>query len=229
MRRGAPAVAARVAGDAVTFDADAGAFRGRAVAPAGRGEFGADRAGVPLRWSSRAVRVPRPTSTTPGCSSKPAGWSSGAGAAPFLNDADAAGIAEMPLRCRPRGRWRGVRADARHGNRLGAVRRWAPAAEHRARAPRGRGARRARGGSLGLGAGVRSELGLDWPAWVARLDQVLAEIHRLFWPDIHPRRRGQRALRRGSLLRAPVEVRPAALGLPPGRSARRSQHERYNP
>jgi len=33
-------------------------------------------------------------------------------------------------------------------------------------------------------ASVRSRLGLDWPAWVRRVDDYLDELHRLFWPDV---------------------------------------------
>ena len=32
-------------------------------------------------------------------------------------------------------------------------------------------------------ARTRSQLGLDWPQWTARVNRYLGELHRLFWPD----------------------------------------------
>jgi polyphosphate glucokinase len=33
-------------------------------------------------------------------------------------------------------------------------------------------------------ARVRTELNLDWPAWIARVNEYLAYMHALFWPDV---------------------------------------------
>lgn len=33
-------------------------------------------------------------------------------------------------------------------------------------------------------ARVRTELGLDWPAWAERVNLYLARMHALFWPDV---------------------------------------------
>jgi polyphosphate glucokinase len=32
-------------------------------------------------------------------------------------------------------------------------------------------------------ARIRTQLGLDWPAWIARVNEYLARMHILFWPD----------------------------------------------
>ena len=32
-------------------------------------------------------------------------------------------------------------------------------------------------------ARIRTKLGLDWPAWIARVNEYLARMHALFWPD----------------------------------------------
>ena len=75
----------------------------------------------------------------------------------FLNDADAAGIAEM--------RWgagrglKGVVIMLTFGTGIGTA----------------------------LFADGKlfpnTELGLDWPAWIARVNEYLARMHALFWPD----------------------------------------------
>jgi len=33
-------------------------------------------------------------------------------------------------------------------------------------------------------ARIRTALGLDWPAWIDRVNDYLAAMHRLFWPDV---------------------------------------------
>jgi polyphosphate glucokinase len=33
-------------------------------------------------------------------------------------------------------------------------------------------------------AHVRTALGLDWPAWIERVNVYLAQMHALFWPDM---------------------------------------------
>lgn len=100
--------------------------------------------------------------------------------ATFVNDADAAGLAELRF-----GAARGERGTVlmlTFGTGIGSAlfvdgRLW-PNTEL---------------GHLRLGAEeaeqyasarVRSELGLDWPAWAARVNAVLAEFERLFWPDL---------------------------------------------
>jgi polyphosphate glucokinase len=32
-------------------------------------------------------------------------------------------------------------------------------------------------------ARMRTQLGLDWPAWIARVNEYLAQMHTLFWPE----------------------------------------------
>ena len=74
-----------------------------------------------------------------------------------------------------------ARRDARHRHRLGAVRRRPAGAQHRARPPAGgqRGGRAAR-----LGARPASSAASSWQAWAAEVNVVLAELHRLLWPDL---------------------------------------------
>lgn len=98
----------------------------------------------------------------------------------FLNDADAAGLAEMRL-----GAGRDHRGtvlivtlgtgigsalfiDGRlvPNTELGHLRVGDEEAEHRA------------------SARARVERSLDWPAWAGELNAVLAELHRLLWPDL---------------------------------------------
>lgn len=149
----------------------------------------------------------------------------------FLNDADAAGIAEMRF-----GAGRGVGGVVfvlTLGTGIGS----APFVDGHLlpNSELGHLALAALGGleaEAWASARVRSELGLDWPAWVARLDQVLAEIHRLFWPDLFilGGAVSERFGEWGALLRSPVEVRPAALGPAAGAiGAAIAAHERYNP
>jgi polyphosphate glucokinase len=33
-------------------------------------------------------------------------------------------------------------------------------------------------------AQVRTAEGLDFPGWIARVNEYLAELHRLLWPDV---------------------------------------------
>src|SRR5882724_6385140 len=56
-------------------------------------------------------------------------------------------------------------------------------------------------------AQVRTAEGLDFPAWVARVNDYLLAMHKLFARRVHPRRRGERALRR---VRAPAALAGAA-------------------
>lgn len=127
----------------------------------------------------------------------------------FLNDADAAGLAEMRIGA-GRGE-RGVVMMLTFGTGIGSAlfvdgRLW-PNTEL---------------GHLEVGgaeaeaqasARVRSELALDWPAWCARVNGVLAAYHALFWPDLFIIGGGvsDRFEEFGGLLRAPARIVPAAL------------------
>ena len=98
----------------------------------------------------------------------------------FLNDADAAGVAEMTLGA---GRGRdgtvmvltlgtgigtAIFVDGRllPNTELGHLEVRGREAEHRA------------------SARVRAEQGLSWPAWAAAVNEVLAAYHALLWPDV---------------------------------------------
>lgn len=81
-------------------------------------------------------------------------------------------------------------------------------------------------------ARVRSRLSLGWQDWVARLDVVLAELHRLFWPDVFVL--GGAVSEHfddwGPLLHAPCPVLSAELGAHAGVvGAAVAAAERYNP
>ena len=98
----------------------------------------------------------------------------------FLNDADAAGLAEMRLGA---GRGRdGTVLVLTLGTGIGS-----------ALFVDGRLVPNTELGHLEVGgeeaeqrasARVRVERGLDWPAWAAEVNEVLAEMHRLLWPDL---------------------------------------------
>ena len=62
-------------------------------------------------------------------------------------------------------------------------------------------------------ARVRAVEGLDWPAWCARVNVVLARYHALLWPDLFIIGGGisERWQDYGSLLRAPARIVPAQL------------------
>jgi polyphosphate glucokinase len=98
----------------------------------------------------------------------------------FLNDADAAGVAEMALGA---GRGRGgtvmvltlgtgigtaIFVDGRllPNTELGHLEVRGAEAEHRASAK------------------VRADHGLSWPVWAAAVNEVLAAYHALLWPDV---------------------------------------------
>ena len=98
----------------------------------------------------------------------------------FLNDADAAGVAEMTLGA---GRGRGgtvmvltlgtgigtaIFVDGRllPNTELGHLEVRGQEAEHRASAK------------------VRTDHGLSWPVWAASVNEVLAAYHALLWPDV---------------------------------------------
>ncbi len=125
----------------------------------------------------------------------------------FLNDADAAGVAEM--------RWgagRGVTGTAimlTFGTGIGTALfiegRLFPNTELGHLELNGMDAEK------WASAHVKTSLKLDWPAWVERVNDYLARMHALFWPDVF--------ILGGAvsndfeqfapLLRSPAEIRPA--------------------
>jgi polyphosphate glucokinase len=149
----------------------------------------------------------------------------------FLNDADAAGLAEMRFGA-GRGE-RGVVFVLTLGTGIGSAPfvdgHLLPNTELGHMAVAGLGEVEA---EQYASARIRTALGLDWVAWAARVDRVLREIQRLFWPDLFivGGAVSERFGEWGPLLRCPVEVRPAALGASAGAiGAAIAAHERYNP
>jgi polyphosphate glucokinase len=125
----------------------------------------------------------------------------------FLNDADAAGVAEMTLGA---GRGRdgtvmvltlgtgigtAIFVDGRllPNTELGHLEVRGMEAEHRASAK------------------VRADRGLDWPEWAAAVNEVLAAYHALLWPDVFIVGGGvtENWERFGPLLRSRAEIVPA--------------------
>jgi polyphosphate glucokinase len=97
----------------------------------------------------------------------------------FLNDADAAGIAEMQF-----GAGRGLKGvvimltfGTGIGTALFADRKLFPNTELGHLELHGMDAEE------WASARVRTALGLDWPAWIARVNDYLKRMHALFWPD----------------------------------------------
>ncbi|HWG29364.1 MAG TPA: ROK family protein [Steroidobacteraceae bacterium] len=60
-------------------------------------------------------------------------------------------------------------------------------------------------------AHVKTALKLDWPAWTDRVNDYLARMHALFWPDVFilGGAVSQDFEQFASLLRSPAEIRPA--------------------
>jgi polyphosphate glucokinase len=60
-------------------------------------------------------------------------------------------------------------------------------------------------------ARIRTQLKLDWPAWIARVNVYLDAIHRLLWPDVFILGGAVSAEfdTFAPLLRSPAEIRPA--------------------
>ena len=60
-------------------------------------------------------------------------------------------------------------------------------------------------------ARVRTAESLDFPAWIGRVNEYLAEMHKLFWPDVFilGGAVSERFAEFAPLLRSPAELRPA--------------------
>jgi polyphosphate glucokinase len=60
-------------------------------------------------------------------------------------------------------------------------------------------------------ARIRTALGLDWPAWIARVNDYLKKMHALFWPDafILGGAVSERFAEFAPHLHSPAEIRPA--------------------
>lgn len=127
-----------------------------------------------------------------------------------LNDADAAGLAEMRF-----GAARGVSGTVvvlTFGTGIGS----APFIDGRLLPNTEFGHLELRGGSAELWASarVRSELELGWAEWSARVNEYLAQIEKLFWPDLFVFCGGISAQfdEFAGYLHTRAPVRPAALG-----------------
>jgi polyphosphate glucokinase len=125
----------------------------------------------------------------------------------FLNDADAAGIAEMNWGA---GRdTRGTVIMLTFGTGLGTALftdgKLLPNTEFGHIELHGREA------EAWATARVRTEENLDFPAWIARVNEYLRYIHTLFWPDVFilGGAVSERYDEFSPLLKAPCEIRPA--------------------
>ncbi len=134
--------------------------------------------------------------------------------ATFLNDADAAGLAEMRF-----GAGRDVPGTVlvlTFGTGIGS----APFIDGKLLPNTEFGHLEMRGGSAELWASarVRTELSLDWPAWGARVSEYLAHMERLFWPDLMILCGGisEHFADFAPFLKARAPIRPAALGAAAG-------------
>jgi polyphosphate glucokinase len=99
----------------------------------------------------------------------------------FLNDADAAGVAEMTLgagRHRQQGTVMVLTLGTGIGTAIFVDGRLLPNTELGHLEVRGREAEHR------ASARVRAEQGLSWPAWAAAVNEVLAAYHALLWPDV---------------------------------------------
>ena len=125
----------------------------------------------------------------------------------FLNDADAAGLAEM--------RWgagkgcKGTVIMLTFGTGIGTALftdgRLFPNSELGHMELRGMDAEK------WTSAQVRTAEGLDFPAWIARVNEYLAAMHRLFWPDVFilGGAVSERFAEFAPLLRSAAQLRPA--------------------
>jgi polyphosphate glucokinase len=130
--------------------------------------------------------------------------------ATFLNDADAAGIAEMRL-----GAGRGVTGTAimlTFGTGIGCALftegRLFPNTELGHMELRGMDAEK------WASAQVKTALKLDWPGWIARVNEYLERLHALLWPDVFilGGAVSERFEDFAPLLRSEAEIRPAQFG-----------------
>jgi polyphosphate glucokinase len=125
----------------------------------------------------------------------------------FLNDADAAGLAEM--------RWgagkgcKGTVIMLTFGTGIGTALftdgRLFPNSEL------GHMELRAMDAEKWTSAAIRTAEGLDFPAWIARVNEYLEAMHRLFWPDVFilGGAVSERFDEFAPLLRSPAQLRPA--------------------
>jgi polyphosphate glucokinase len=133
----------------------------------------------------------------------------------FLNDADAAGVAEMSAGGAGQGA-KGVVILLTFGTGIGSALfldgELVPNTEFGHLEFHGEDAERS------ASARVRTEEGLDWPAWCARVNDYLARLHGLFWPDmfIIGGSISEDFEQFSHLLRSPAEIRRAAHGAQAG-------------
>lgn len=149
----------------------------------------------------------------------------------WLNDADAAGLAEMR-----HGAGRGLGGVVfvlTFGTGIGS----APFVDGRL-VPNTELGHLSLPGVVGLdaeqyaSARTRTQLALGWEAWAERVDRYLAELHRLFWPDafIAGGAVSEHFAEWGGFLRCPVPVHPARLrGAAGVIGAALAAADRYNP
>ncbi|MBP9128785.1 MAG: ROK family protein [Steroidobacteraceae bacterium] len=128
----------------------------------------------------------------------------------FLNDADAAGIAEMKLgagRDRP-GTVMVITLGTGIGTALFVDGRLLPNTELGHLEVRGKEAEHRASGK------VRADLDLDWVEWAAAVNEVLEAYHSLLWPDVFVIGGGvtENWQHFGSLLSSRAEIVPAAFG-----------------
>ena len=125
----------------------------------------------------------------------------------FLNDADAAGIAEM--RCGSGRGCTGAVVMLTFGTGIGTALfiagRLYPNTELGHLELHGTDA------EAWASARARTAEGLDFPAWIARVNEYLEALHRLLWPDVFilGGAVSERFAEFAPLLRSPAEVRPA--------------------
>ena len=125
----------------------------------------------------------------------------------MLNDADAAGIAEMRF-----GSGRGCTGAVvmlTFGTGIGAA--LFTGGKLFANTELGHLVLRGMDAEKWTSAQVRTAEGLDFPGWVARVNEYLAELHRLLWPDVFilGGAVSERFDEFAPLLRSPAEIRPA--------------------
>ncbi len=133
----------------------------------------------------------------------------------FLNDADAAGVAEMSAGgagCNVKGVVILLTFGTGIGSALFLDGELVPNTEFGHLEFHGQDA------ELTASARVRTEERLDWPSWCARVNDYLARLHALFWPDLFiiGGSISEDFDQFGSLLRSPAKIRRAAHGAQAG-------------